>query len=143
MGLASRLIPRPGRWPASEPVDQGKEKKMLELVKLKNGSSEYSKLVVTTILSLETVIDKQPAAFYDIVEICKNPGYELFEVNADYLVSRDLLKRAGYGKFKVHDSIRNIVLSAVEGSRVELVLGSPIADAPTINNSPLTGGHGK
>lgn len=95
----------------------------METVTLKNGAEEVKSLVVVTMLSLESLIEEQPFAFYDLVMVCRDRDYRPFGSNGDHLKSLALLQDGGH----VHDSIRNIVLSAVTGDGLDMQLGSPVA----------------
>ncbi len=61
----------------------------------------------------------------DLVQICqRDPDYKKFGSNEDELKKFSLLQPGG----GVHDSIRNIVLSAFTGKGLELELHSPLAE---------------
>ena len=63
-------------------------------------------------------------ALYDLAEICKDSSYKPIRENYKKLQDLSLLQADG----KPHDSIRNIVISAVQGEGLEMRLGSPVAD---------------
>jgi len=65
-------------------------------------------------------------ALYDLVELCKNPDYNI-SYSQNTLLSLALVTQQSAGKFTVHDIVKNVVLSAVEGEGMETSLGSPIA----------------
>jgi hypothetical protein len=93
----------------------------MELVKLKNGSEEARVLVVATNLSIKTLMEKNPMAFYDLVEKCRNKDYKFFGDNEKILEDLSLINNG-----RPHESIRNIILSSVEGEGLEMTLTSPI-----------------
>lgn len=94
----------------------------MEVVTLKNGSEEHKALVVTTMMSLKSLFNENPLAFYELVQICKNPSHSIFSpVQLKALESLGLVSGG-----IVHFSVRNIVLSAVEGEGMEMTIGSPV-----------------
>jgi hypothetical protein len=94
-------------------------------IALKNGTSEQAILVSGILLTLRELMAQNVLAFYDLVMMCRNPNYQAFDANIKLLQESGLLE----SNRKVHDSIRNIVLSAVEGERLEMRLVSPYAVA--------------
>jgi len=96
----------------------------MQTVTLKNGTEEVKSLVVVTMLSLRNLMTDNVTAFYDLVMVCRDSDYHPFEDNGDYLKARSLLQDSG----RVHESIRNIVLSAVTGDDLDMELGSPYAE---------------
>ena len=50
----------------------------MQFVKLKNGESELSILVKTTMLSLKTLIESDPISFYELAEKAKNHNHKFF-----------------------------------------------------------------
>ena len=94
----------------------------MEIVTLKNGAEEPKPLVLATMVSLENLVQTNPIVAYELVEVCKNPDHELFG-NAGEILTKLALIENGY----VHDSIRNIVLSAFEGEGFEMRLTFPVS----------------
>ena len=95
----------------------------METVKLKNGSDEFGPLVVGVMLSLKALAEKNPIAFYEIVQLARNRNHKFFGN-----VEKDLQDFSLLGSdSRLHSSIRNIVLSASEGDGIELKLVSPYA----------------
>ena len=94
-----------------------------KVVKLKNGSEEAEPLVRVTIMSLRMLMESDPIAFYELFELCKDRNHKMFGNAGEKLAKLGLVGAAGH----VHDSIRNIVLSAVEGEGLDMCLVSPIA----------------
>lgn len=93
--------------------------------KLKNGSEELKSLVLLTMISLRNLIETNPIAFYELVTKCRDDSHRLFgntvEVLKRFVPTQD-------ERGRVHESIKNIVLSAAEGDGLEMTLGSPFAD---------------
>ena len=108
----------------------------MNIVTLKNGTEEAEGLVAGIVKTLQTIGREMPTAFYDIVRLCRDPQYLIFGGNhgpigmtlKDYaLITVDV-----HGKALVHDSIRNIVLSAVTGEELEMQLGNPLKEVAAI-----------
>ena len=105
---------------------------MNEPVKLKNGSEELDVLVSATMLSLRTLMQENPIAAFELVELCRDPAHKLFGNTRSDLEALSLVGRTADpdGPPIVHDSIRHIVLSAAEGEGLELTFGNPLAETP-------------
>lgn len=97
-----------------------------QLVKLRNGSEEPKPLVNIVLFSLERLFKEQPIHFYELVQLCRDGCHALFGKTEDDLLALGLVQRSVAGSFAVHDSIRNVVLSAVNGEGLELSLESPV-----------------
>ncbi|MFM9889074.1 MAG: hypothetical protein ACKVOE_00300 [Rickettsiales bacterium] len=98
----------------------------MEVAKLKNGSEEAQSLVQVVMMSLATLWDQGlpgVLAVYDLRAIINDRSYK-----SHYLEKLQSLALVGPDG-SVHESIRNIVLSAVEGDGLEMKLGSPLAAA--------------
>lgn len=94
----------------------------METVRLKNNSEESKILVMSTMITLSQLFSENPLAFYELVQICNNPSHEIFSP-----VQREALESAGLiSQNIVHASIRNIVLSAVEGEGMGMTIGNPV-----------------
>jgi hypothetical protein len=96
----------------------------METVKLKNGSEEVEALVKVTMISLGGLFEEKPLVFYDLVMYCRDNSYEWFGHNQSICKELSLLLPDG----SVHDSIKNIVLSAAVGSDLDMRLVSPVAE---------------
>lgn len=94
----------------------------MDIVRLKNGAEEAESLVVVTMISLDHLIATDVIAFYELVQLCKNPQHKLSGNTGDTLRGLNLVRRDE----GIHDSIRNIVLSATSGDGLDMALGSPI-----------------
>ncbi|MBD3330043.1 hypothetical protein GF354_00765 [Candidatus Peregrinibacteria bacterium] len=97
----------------------------MEAARLKNGSEEFKPLVQMTMASLSKLAETNPIAFYELVMKCREQGHELFGNTGEVLQSLALIQDE---RGTVHDSIRNVVLSAVEGDGLDMTLRSPFAE---------------
>ncbi len=97
----------------------------IETVILNNGAKEAKPLVDITHLSLRTLITDNPIAFYELVMKCRDNNHELFWKTWELLKEMSFLDVNG----NIHDSIRNIVLSATEGEWMDMKLINPIKKA--------------
>ena len=98
----------------------------LETVRLKNGSEEVASLVSVTMMSLQHLMQDKPIVLYELVEVCRDRDHKPFGLTGQDLEDLGLMN-AGC----VHDSIKNVVLSAVEGTGLEMTLGNPVDQAAT------------
>ena len=93
-------------------------------LKLKNSSEEAEPLVRVTMMSLRSLAESDPIVFYELVELCRDPKHELFGNAGDALKRLSLVQGDGNS---VHQSIRNVVLSAAVGEGLALELANPVA----------------
>ena|SRR3989344_1004550 len=91
---------------------------------LKNGAEEVEPLVRALMMSLRQLMREHPIVFYELVHLCRDRNHRLFVDAREVLDSFTLLERNGFP----HDSVRNVVLSAVEGEGLDMVFTSPIAE---------------
>ena len=96
----------------------------METVKLKNGSEEAKSLIISTMLSLDKLLGAWPIAFYDLVMRCHDRDYEWFGNNRQVCIDLSFARPDG----NIHDSIKNIILSAVVGDDLDMRLVSPVAE---------------
>lgn len=97
-----------------------------ETVQLKNGSEEFKPLVAITMASLRHLYDKKPIMLIELTMLCRDPDHKMFGTTiGQELCDTNLISVAGT-RMVVHDSIRNIVLSAVEGDGLNMVLRNPV-----------------
>ena len=101
----------------------------METILLKNGTTEVTSLVKVVTLSLRELLNQKGAAalsgatqFYDIVSLCRDSNYQVFGSNLQLLKNLALVGEDG----RVHESIKNIVLSSVEGEGLEMSLVNPV-----------------
>jgi len=99
----------------------------MKKILLKNGSKEADTLVAVVMISLRGLFDSGGVggalAVYELREKCKDPDHEIFGMLNEPLENLRLINSNG----TVHSSIRNVVLSAVEGEGMDMTLGSPVA----------------
>ena len=91
-----------------------------ETVTLKNGASEVKGLVTVTMLMLHDLLQDKPIVFYELVMKARDPNHKFFGCSGDNLKAVSLVQ----GNGQIHDSIRNIVLSAVKGEGLQMTLSS-------------------
>lgn len=92
-------------------------------VTLKNGAEEFGPLVAGTILTLERLFEDAPIEAYEAVQIARDRTHVPFAATG--LVAKNIIEPRDEG-FVMHDSTRNVILSAVRGEGFDLVLGDPI-----------------
>lgn len=97
----------------------------MEAARLKNGSEEPELIVQVTMDSVSRLMETDPIAFYELVMKCRRQDHELFGNTGEVLQSLALIQDA---QGTVSDSIRNVVLSAVEGNGLNMTLVSPFAE---------------
>lgn len=93
-----------------------------ETVTLKNGAAEFKPLVTVTMSSLRSLLQDKPIVFYELVMKSRDPNHKFFGRSGNDLKVLSLVQ----ADERIHDSIRNIVLSSAEGEGLEMVLTSPI-----------------
>jgi len=96
----------------------------MKTVKLKNGGEEVDTLVTVAMFSLRGLMAEKPTVFFDLVMKCRDSKYVLFGEASKVLQDLALLEPDNIP----HDSLRNIVLSAVTGDGLEMTLGSPLTE---------------
>ena len=94
----------------------------METVILKNGAEETKPLVVVMMGKLETLMKETPLVFYDLVMLCRDSTYQPFGGAGEDLKTLGFVNSDG----SVHQSIRNVVLSATNSDGMEMTLGSPV-----------------
>jgi hypothetical protein len=94
----------------------------MQTVILKNGAEESLPLVNVMMMSLRSLMQENPIAFYELVMKCRDHNHKFFGNVGDVLKRLSLVETSG----SIHDSIRNIVLSAAEGDGLDMSLGSPV-----------------
>lgn len=92
-------------------------------VTLKNGSREFAPLVGVAMGSLGLLMQKNPIAFYELVMKARDRQHIFFGNTAEVLRGYALIEADG----DLHETLRNVVLSAVRGDGLNMVLSSPIA----------------
>ena len=95
----------------------------LALVKLRTGARVFEVMVTAITISLKELLKANFVAFYEAVEVARNPGHRLFGNTGTVLCERGLLQEDG----QMHDNIRAIILASVEGESIHLHLVDPVA----------------
>lgn len=95
---------------------------MDKLIVLKNGKQELSALVAVTMMRLQSLIDDNPILFYELVSVCRNREHQFFGSSGEALRAMNLLETNSLP----HESLRNVVLSAVVGDGLEMKLTLPV-----------------
>ena len=94
------------------------------MIRLKNGSEELSTLVAVTMMSLKNLIKSDPISFFELVSKARDRNHQVFSKHqTNVLVGLGLMEREG----NLHNSISNVVLSAVTGDGLDMTLGDPVA----------------
>ena len=94
-------------------------------VRLRNGTDESEPLVRVLMMSLRSLLGN-PLALYELAELAKDRNHEVWGDLDKPLKDLGLISPDG----DMHDSVRNVVLSATEGEGAELHLVSPLFAAP-------------
>ena len=96
----------------------------METVKLNNGSEEPRQLVETIMKSLRQLIKEKPGAFHDLVVRCDGSSCPLYGDGGEELQELPLIQDENG---EIHDSVKNVVLSATVRGGVFITLVSPFA----------------
>ena len=102
----------------------------MQVIKLKNGSTELEPLIQATMLNINTLVEKDPLAIIDLVLKARDNSYQFFGDAEATLQRMGLIQKGG----RIHQSIKNIVLSAAEGEGLDISIGNPVE-----NNEPTEG----
>lgn len=93
------------------------------VVELRTGAEVPEPLVATTVLALEALMDTNPIALYEAVEIARNPSHVPFGKTGDALRGLSLLDGSG----QMFSTARDIILAATDGGDFDIRLVSPYA----------------
>ena len=100
----------------------------MEQLTLRNGSTEPAPIVQTTMMALSEIMNVDTVgitALRDLYQLCLGTaGYQMLDPQRQLLDRYLLLDTSGIPK----DSIRNIVLSAVQGEGLEMELVNPVVN---------------
>lgn len=99
---------------------------MIETVKLRNGTTETKPLVATVRFAMDRLMESTPIAIYDLTMICRDRSYKPFGKIGPDLQALSLGTMNPDGTMSVHESIRNIVLSSVEGDGMDMQIVDPV-----------------
>lgn len=94
----------------------------LKTVKLKNGEEEAEGLVNITFMLLKDLSKNNPILLYELAEKCRDRNHKFFGNTGDTLREKELVQ----SDYSMHSSIKNIVLSSIEGEGMEMRLVNPI-----------------
>ncbi len=75
-------------------------------------------------LSLSSLLEKNPIVFYEFVILCRDSAHRLFCSTGELLRDLKLIEQDG----QPHDAIRLVVLAAIEGDKLEMKLVSPVIE---------------
>lgn len=93
----------------------------MKMITLANGAEEAVSLVVSTMISIETLLEEKPIVLYELVMKCHDNNHQFFGDCGDDLKSLGLVQSNG----SVHESIQNVVLSATRINDMDISVGSP------------------
>ena len=96
----------------------------MSLVRLKNGSTAEDVLVTMVMATLGQLMKESPILIQQLAKKCREPKHVFLLGIGKQLKEWSLL----LGEDDVHDTVRDIVLSAVEGDGIFLRLKSPIME---------------
>ena len=99
----------------------------MSIVTLRNGAQESDATVSGVCLLLNALIEREPdghTVIFDLREACENRGDFVDERSRAILKKLHLVDADG----RVPRSIKNIVLSSVDGDRLDIHLVSPVAE---------------
>lgn len=97
----------------------------MEMLRLNNDSSEPKISVATTMMSIRSLWDQGITgicAVSDLYERCRDPNHQIANGELKTLQGLALIQPDG----RIHDTIKNVVLSAITGESSDIALGSPI-----------------
>ena len=100
---------------------------MSEMRRLRNGSEELLGIIAHIYMVMEGLWEmgmESIPALYDLHQLCLDPHYRMGQKNANLLKEFGLLDEGG----TVHNSISNVVLSAIEGEGLAMRLVSPLME---------------
>ena len=96
---------------------------LLALTRLQNGSEEPSISVAVTMMALKNLIQDDPLSFFELVSKARDRGHEIPPHQTNVLVGLHLMEPEG----TLHQTIRNVILSAVTGESLGMTLQDPRA----------------
>lgn len=105
------------------------ERKAKKVVGLKNGSKEFRPAVAIVMLILNKLMEEgKGLVVYELAEICKDPDHKPWGTAIGNDLKGLKLAEEHEGLWHVCGTIRNIVLSAVEGEGLDMTVGNPYAE---------------
>lgn len=94
----------------------------MKMLQLKNGTEEHYYAVNAIMVSLKKLKTEDVGCFHELVMKCRNPSHRLFGNSANILIQHSLLEK----DMSIHNSVKNVVLSAVTGDGLLMDLESPV-----------------
>ena len=95
-------------------------------VLLRCGAREPDALVATIMIGLRALLERNPIDFYEAVMLARNPRHRVWGASGDVLVGSRFAQKDSDGAYKMHELIRHVLQSAVEGDGLALRLVDPI-----------------
>jgi hypothetical protein len=99
----------------------------MKMLHLKNGSVQPAPSVATTMKALDHLWGQGVVgltALYDLYERSKNADHRIAEGVLETLKTLALVQPDG----SIHDTVRNVVLSAVSGEGIDIAMASPLKE---------------
>lgn len=97
----------------------------METVILKNGAEVAVVVATTTMRALEHLFTTEPILAYEVVMKARNPQHHFFGTTGQSLARLALVSESGH----MHETIRAVIVSAVEGEGLNMKLSSPVKGA--------------
>lgn len=94
----------------------------MQTAKLKNGTVEAVPLISVTMMALKNLMESSPITLSELAEVCKDKNHKTFGNTGVVLKDLALMQPNG----RIHSSIQNVVLSAIEGEGLEMHLTNPV-----------------
>lgn len=92
-----------------------------EMVLLKNGERVPKPVVITTWMTLDLLLKEDISSLLCLIDKAKDPDYEL-----PSRVEKKLTELAMLEDGSIHDMVRSVILSSVEGEDLEIRLVNPV-----------------
>jgi hypothetical protein len=96
----------------------------MEMLTLNNGSSEPKISVATTMMSIKGLWNQGIPGICtvsDLYKRCRDPNHQIANGELRTLTDLALIQPDG----RIHDTVMNVVLSAITGDDLDIKLGSP------------------
>ena len=91
------------------------------LIKLKNGSEVPLAIIITTMDILNRLQATQAVAFHHLVKKCRDSAHNIADDTIKILEKNALMKDG-----LVHITVKDILLSAIQGDDQKITLNSPV-----------------
>ncbi len=96
----------------------------MEMLTLKNGAVVDEPTFDLIMETLQTLFNREPIAAYQLVMKCRDPNHRFFGNTGEKLKALGLIR----SDESVHDTLLNIVLSAIEVDGSKITLRSPVQE---------------